>query len=134
MSQENLEVVQRAFEMADRDGLEGIIKFIDMAWAPDGEMRAGRLPDAGPARGPEAVKNWWRQLFEEIDLRVEPEEYIDAGDAIVIVARQIARGHASGAEVEQRLTWVCGLRAGKVTYVDVFRTKAEALEAVGLRE
>src|SRR5215218_8108381 len=51
MSQENLEVVQRAFEMADRDGLEGIIKFIDMAWAPDGEMRAtGRLPDAGPAR------------------------------------------------------------------------------------
>jgi len=85
-------------------------------------------------RGPEAVKNWWRQLFEEIDLRVEPEEYIDAGDAIVIVARQIARGHASGAEVEQRLTWVCGLRAGKVTYVDVFRTKAEALEAVGLRE
>jgi hypothetical protein len=29
---------------------------------------------------------------------------------------------------------VCGLRAGKVTYVDVFRTKAEALEAAGQRE
>ena len=97
--------------MGNRDGLEGIVKFIDMAWAADGELRApGRLPDAGPARGREAVKEWWRQILEGMDLRVEPKEYIDAGNAVVIVARQIARGRASGA------------------------ARAEALEAVGLSE
>jgi ketosteroid isomerase-like protein len=135
MSQENVEVVRLGFEMGNRDGIEGIIKFIDMAWAPDGELRAtGRLPDVGPVRGREAVKNWWRQLLEEVDLRVETEEYIDAGDAVVVVARQIARGRASGAEVANRLVYVCGFRGEKVTYFDAYRTKAEALEAVGLPE
>jgi ketosteroid isomerase-like protein len=119
--------------MGNRDGLDGIIKFIDMA--PEGELRAtGRLPDGGPVRGRKAVKNWWRQLLEEVDFRFEAEEYIDAGDAVVIIAQQLARGHASGAEVANRIIAVCGFRGGKVTSVDAYRTKAKALEAVSLRE
>jgi len=62
------------------------------------------------------------------------EAHIDAGDAVVVVARQIARGRASGAEVANRLVYVCGFRGEKVTYFDAYRTKAEAVEAVGLRE
>jgi hypothetical protein len=41
---------------------------------------------------------------------------------------------ASGAEITNRFVTVWGVRQGKVTYLDAYRTKAEALEAVGLRE
>jgi len=64
--------------------------------------------------GREAVKNWWRQLLE-VDLRVETEEYIDAGDAVVVVARQIARGRASGAEVAESACLCLRIRGEKVT-------------------
>lgn len=135
VSEKNVELVRRAFESLDRDGIAGVIEFIDEAVAPDAELRTtGRLPDVGPMRGREAIKNWWRQLFQELDLRVEAEEYIDAGDAVVVVTRQIARGHASGAEVANRTVAVWGIRGEQVTYVDAYRTKTQAFEAVGLRE
>ena len=62
------------------------------------------------------------------------DEYIAAGDAVVVVAHQFARGVESGAEVTNRLVEVFGVRDGMVTYLDAYRTKREALEAVGLRE
>jgi hypothetical protein len=51
-----------------------------------------------------------------------------------VVARQVTRGRASGAEVSTRPVFVYGFRGGKVTYIDAHRTKSEALEAVGMSE
>jgi ketosteroid isomerase-like protein len=134
MSQENVQLVRRALETVNRGGLEGIIKFIDEAAAPDAELTTPGLPDAGPVRGREASKDWWRTLLRELDLRIEAEEYIDAGDAVVVVARWIARGRASGAEVTDRWFSVWGIRRLQVTHVTAYRTKVAALEAAGLRE
>jgi len=64
----------------------------------------------------------------------EAEEFVDAGDAVVVAARQIARGRGSGAEVTNRLVGVYGFREGKVIYFDAFRRKREALEAAGLSD
>jgi ketosteroid isomerase-like protein len=57
-----------------------------------------------------------------------------AGDAIVAVIRQTARGIASGAETTNRIVTVSQIRDGKATRVDAYRNKREALEAVGLGE
>ena len=43
-------------------------------------------------------------------------------------------GKASGADVRTTVFQAASFRAGKVTRVQGFRTAAEALEAVGLRE
>ena len=67
-------------------------------------------------------------------MRLEADEFVDAGDSVVVVFRQIARGRASGAGVTNRFAFVYGFRQGKIDYVDGYRTKREALEAVGLRE
>jgi ketosteroid isomerase-like protein len=66
--------------------------------------------------------------------RLEADELIDAGDAVIVVVRQIARGRESGAEVSNRVVMVYGFREGKVTSGDAYRTKGEALEAAGLTE
>jgi ketosteroid isomerase-like protein len=104
---------------------------------PDIEVRAvGRLPDQEPVFGRDAGRAWLANLLdtEEIDFDPEPEEFIDAGDAVVVPTRQTAVGKASGARISNRLVYVYGFREGKVTYFDAFGTTEEALEAVGLRE
>jgi ketosteroid isomerase-like protein len=135
MSQENVELVRRAYEGLNRR-LDATLAVIDEVVAPEIEWRAvGRLPDTrGGVRGPEALKGYFEQLFATFDFHSEAEEFIDAGDAVVVVTRQTARGKASGAEVTDPLVTVWGVRQGKVTYFDAYRTKAEALEAAGVRE
>ena len=135
MSQENVELVRRVFA-AINQGVEATRRMADEIMAPDVELRAsGRLPDAGiAASGREALRSWWRQLVEVVDLRYEVDEYIDAGDAVVAVTRQFARGVASGAETRNRIVTVIRIREGKVTHVVAYGSKRQALEAVGLRE
>ena len=74
----------------------------------------------------------WASAFDE--LKVTIEELIDAGDRVVVVAHHKGRGHASGVEVDTRFYEVYSLREGKVSRVDEYIDRAEALEAVGLSE
>jgi ketosteroid isomerase-like protein len=51
-----------------------------------------------------------------------------------VVAHHQGRGRASGVKVETRFYEVYTLREGKVSRVDEYTERAEALEAAGLRE
>ena len=51
-----------------------------------------------------------------------------------MVAHHQGRGQASGVEVDTRFYEVYTLREGKVSRVDEYIERAEALEAVGLSE
>jgi ketosteroid isomerase-like protein len=91
--------------------------------------------DEGPSHGPDAMRydfERWTSAFE--DLRVTVEEIIDAGDQVVVVAHHQGRGRASGVEVDTRFYEVYTLREGKVSRVDEYIERADALEAAGLRE
>jgi ketosteroid isomerase-like protein len=135
MSQENVELVRRGFEVINRNELPAVLEFVDGVADPDFELRAfGRLPDVSTVRGSEAVKDWFAQLLETFEWRQEVDEIIDAGDAVVVVVRYITRGRASGVETSGRMTYIFGFRHGKATYFDTYRIRQEALEAVGLRE
>jgi ketosteroid isomerase-like protein len=61
-------------------------------------------------------------------------EFFDAGDRVVVFARAVGKGKASGLEVAQDEAHVWTVRDGKlqlcVSYVD----RAEALRAAGLSE
>jgi ketosteroid isomerase-like protein len=58
----------------------------------------------------------------------------DAGDEVIAAMRIRARGRSSGAVVERREWDVWTLRNGKLWRLRIYTTKADALEAVGLRE
>jgi ketosteroid isomerase-like protein len=136
VSQENVEIMRSAFDTFNREGLDAFDHAAEI-FDPEVEMRAavGRLPDTSQAvRGPDALRAWFAGLLASLDIRLEADEFIDAGASVVVVFRQIARGRASGAELTSGFAFVYGFRKGKISSVEGYRTKAEALEAVGLRE
>jgi ketosteroid isomerase-like protein len=66
--------------------------------------------------------------------RLEPQEFLDAGDRVVVFARLLVEGEASGIPVEIETTHVWTVRGGRATSMHAFRNRSEALEAAGLQE
>ena len=87
-------------------------------------------------RGPEKVKRFWRGLDETFEeLRLIPQEFLDAGDRVATRLRHYGRGMESGIEIEEELFHqVATFRDGKMVRIEYFAAWSEALEAAGLSE
>ena len=72
------------------------------------------------------------KAFRDRSVWLEPLEYIDAGDRLVVPYRFGGVARHTGIEVELSFVHVFTIRDGKTVRVDVYETKAEALEAAGL--
>ena len=72
------------------------------------------------------------QDFEEV--RFEVEETRDAGEQMVGIGRFLARGRASGVDLNVPLGVLMRMRRGKIVYTRFFSEPADALEAAGLSE
>jgi ketosteroid isomerase-like protein len=67
------------------------------------------------------------------DFEASISECRDLGDAVIAFGR--LRGQfKSGVALETEIAWVARYRGGLLVWGRVFRTRAEALEAVGLRD
>jgi ketosteroid isomerase-like protein len=132
MSQENVETVKRSLEAFEQGGLDASLRFYDpeVTWE-----EAQDEPEAETYRGHDglrALEEKWLLPFD--DLRIEPEEFIDAGEAVVMPYRFRGRERSSGTDITAPETWVFWLRNGKISEVREYRHKAEALEAAGVSE
>ena len=77
----------------------------------------------------------WLDWLEGWDsYRVEVEELLDAGDAVVVVVRDYARRADMETEVAQRGASIWTMREGKIAQAAFYPNRMEALEAVGLQE
>jgi uncharacterized protein len=134
MSQENVEIVRRAGEAWQRGGIDAMLEFLD----PGVEWRVRPdLPESGTYRGHEGVRRLFTRFEEVLEGQgYEPQEYIDAGDLVVMPLHWWGRGRRSGAVVAERQgeTWVFTVRDGRVATVHEYRDKREAIEAAGLEE
>ena len=75
----------------------------------------------------------WFEGFDEMVMT--GEEYIDAGrDQVIARVRQAAHGEHSGVPVEADFWFVWTLHNAKITGLDMYMSKAQALEAAGLPE
>jgi uncharacterized protein len=134
MPEGNAEIVRAGFEAWGRGGAEALLEFID----PGIEWRVRPdLPDAGVYRGYEELGQLLARFAEVLeDQWFEPQEFIEAGDSVVVPLHWGGRGRSSGVEVAERHgeTWVFTVANDKVTRVTEYRTKEEALEASGAAE
>jgi ketosteroid isomerase-like protein len=137
MSQENIEIVRRRNEAADRRDAESTLD----AYDPDVELDASRLGVAGLAgggrvyHGHDGLRSFfreWHEAWEEIEYRYG--DLIDAGEHVISLLIYRGRGRVSGAEVEMPVAIVETFRDGKIVRVVWFLTKEDALEAAGLNE
>jgi ketosteroid isomerase-like protein len=136
MSRENVEIVRGIYDaVARRDGVTPFEVYAeDIVWDMSNSRRT--LIGIEPVyHGHEGVRQFWRDalsVFAEADLEVD--ELIDAGDQVVAVTRERGVGRGSGIPVGSTAVSVWTLANGKVTQVQVFDERQEALEAAGLRE
>jgi ketosteroid isomerase-like protein len=101
--------------------------------SPDIEWRdRADDPDASVHRGHDAAMKHMAEFDDLAELRVEPQEFIDAGDFVVVPTRLSGHGQTSGAFFEGHQVNVFRLRDGKVTEVREYREMSEALRAAGL--
>ena len=132
MSRENVDVVRRGFDAF----LHGDDSFFEQ-FDPNVEWTtADDEPDPQTYRGIEGVKRLIGMLFDELwerdDFEVVSVEFIDAGRFVLVPVRARVKARQSGVELEADETYVYELEQGKVVRVREYRTKSDALEAVGL--
>jgi ketosteroid isomerase-like protein len=133
MSQENVEVVRRFNRIFERGDREEWLTYFDpdVVW----DTSASEMPAAGVYHGHEGVERWFRDWLETwADYEIENREYIEAGDAVVVVFRQSGTGRGSGVRTERDFFIVYDLRDSKVVRFRLFESREEALEAAGLSE
>jgi ketosteroid isomerase-like protein len=138
MSEENVEIVRRVYDAVARRDAESILALHD----PDVEVRFAkgtmldRIGEAGTYRGHEGLRAFDRELRQAFeDFETNCEELIDAGERVVSVSRYRARGRRSGLEIDGPIQFgIWTIRDGKITRVEWFDSREEAIEAAGLPE
>jgi ketosteroid isomerase-like protein len=133
MSQENVEIVRRAYEAYNQGDIDGAVS----DFAPDCRYTAaGTIPDrTGVFHGREGYKEfigWLRSEFDDAQAGID--ELIDAGDTVVVGSTLRGRGKQSGAEAKFTFWQTWTIQNGKFAYGQGFASRDEALEAAGLRE
>jgi ketosteroid isomerase-like protein len=132
MSQENVEVAAGIYNLYARGDIDGMLARMH----PDVEVDVtDRLPDEGILRGRDAYRSFLQRTFGIwAEFRVEVEELLDAGDAVVGLVRTVGVGRGSGIEVQERIAHVTWIRDGTPYRMKVFTERERALEAAGLSE
>jgi ketosteroid isomerase-like protein len=136
MSQENVEVVRRAFEAATWTPEPDFETLAELAH-PEHEMTT----DYGAMGGGSFVGvEGFRKLLTEFDAdwgqwRQEFDDVLDAGDqGVVVFGHIVAQGQSSGVPVEGHWAALVKLHDGQLTSTRFFADRDEALEAAGLSE
>jgi ketosteroid isomerase-like protein len=132
MASENVEVVRRMAEAFESGGLNAAREYYHpgIEWHEDPSF-----PEADVYRGVEAVEAYHRQFLREFaEIHYQPRELIEVEDHVITNMWIHGRGKASGAEFDISGWWVYTVREGRVIRVKAYLDRAEALEAVGLRE
>jgi hypothetical protein len=130
----NVEVVQSLY--ADLDLAKVRARALDVADLVDPAFELHppeQSPDLQTYRGLEGLLAYLAmQLDLWDDAAFETEQFIDAGDRVVVFGRFSVRGKASGVPVTILSAHVWTVREGRAVSMVIYSDRTEAVEAVGL--
>ena len=133
MSQENVELVRNAYMAGNKGDRDAALRSADPEIVIDATRRV-----LNPATyvGIDGARQWFAEMDEVWErFGLEMDEFIDAGDRVVVLGRLTGKGKASGVEVEQPIATVWTVRDGRIIRGEIgYTSRREALEAAGLRE
>jgi ketosteroid isomerase-like protein len=128
MSQKNVEVVREAIDAFQRGEFEAALSAFS-------EEVVFQPLVAGPYYGRAGVAKQMQVWVDEFDdYWFEGDEFIDAGDEVVLLWRHGGVGKASGIRTEAEGGTVFSVDDGRISRAQVYPDQAEALEAARLSE
>jgi len=121
--------VRRLFERLDEGGVEAALELISEDFVSKIPASMSAEPDV--YRGHDGARRYFAG-FEGLidDVRFEPLEFFDHGDAVIVWMRLSGRGSASGIEVELHAAVISWARDGKVTCMEPHQDMDSAREAL----
>ncbi len=143
MSQENVDLIRgmwEPFKGVDNPAIdwdnEAIREVTERFWSPEIELRwSRRAPEARVYQGRDGVIQAFREWVEPFrEYYIEPLDFIEQEDRVIIPQRHRGIGSTSGVSVEDEFTHVYEVRDQMITRVDEYDTLKKALEAVRLSE
>jgi ketosteroid isomerase-like protein len=134
MSQENVELVRRAFEAYARDGLDAVLPFVapDAVFYPDPSWMEER--EYHGRDGFAVFDKTQKDVFGE-DFAIEVREIRAVGARVLVLTEAVGRATGSGVPIRQPAAHVFSrFRDSMIGEDRTFLSWDAALEAVGLAE
>jgi ketosteroid isomerase-like protein len=134
MSQENVELVRRVNDLFNAKEVEQALDLVGNDFEMDWTNSIGPLK--GVYRGRRGVVELWTSFLDAWEsVRWDPQEIIEVDEGQLIVINHVRmRGRGSGAEVDATAAQLWTFTDGEARRIKLYQSKAEALEAAGLRE
>ena len=128
----NVDVIRAAIEAFNAGDLDTMLALADpeLEWRP---AFGGATLGATEYRGHEGFREYWAAAEEIWEaFRFEPEEFIEAGDEVVVIGHGSGRARGSGIAIDQPLAMLWRVRAGKTLSGQTFADPELAKRAAGL--
>lgn len=132
MSQENVALIRGIYEGFAAGDVGAVLGAMspDIVW---NEAENFPYADGNPYRGPEAVLNgvFARCIGEWDGFAVAPEEFLDAGDTVVVLGRYGGVNKASGRAMNPQLVHVWRVADGKAAGFQQYADTLAVARAMG---
>ena len=133
MSEGNVGVVARWMDAYNRRDTEGLLELSD----PEIEFRSifAGIESGGAFRGRTGVYEYFAAIDDAYEsFQIDPDEFLDAGAAVLMLAEAVWTGRGSGASDRTPIFVAIWLRMARVMRVETFTERNRGFEAVGLGE
>jgi ketosteroid isomerase-like protein len=132
MSQENVAKSLDFIADYNRRDFDAAMEFFH----PEVEWVLPALQESDSCKGPEEIRRFFEGLDETFEeLRLHPQESVDAGDRVAVRLRHSGRGKESGIVIDEELYHqVATFSDGMIVRMEYFTDWDQALEAAGVRQ
>ena len=134
MSQENVEVVRRSYQLFNANALAGASELWDseIVWHTD-----PLVPEPGVYSGFDAVRTYLEGFVRAFGAwHIEPCEITDLGGGEVLSVLKVSSRPLGQTDAQTQIfdwAWIVSIQEGKITRVRSFFDKDRAFETAGLR-
>ena len=100
MSEENVDKARAFIAAYNRRDFDAAVKSFD----PEIDWILPERQSSDSCRGPDEIKRFWEGIDETFDeLRLVPQEFVDAGDRVATRLRHHGKGKRSGLEIDEEM-------------------------------
>jgi ketosteroid isomerase-like protein len=128
VSQDNVEIVRSMYAAFAEQGLDAALEFMDPEFETTTPGSLASEPDT--YRGFDGIRRYFGSFGDAMqDLYFESDGFTVVGDQVLVETTMHARGRTTGIEAAQRAFLLWTVRAGKVSRMETFAEREQALRA-----